>query len=273
MSKRNWGSIALASLAFSCAGFAARPDSFVISYEKPAVTNTTLKLAYGGVETFDEQQPSPFASFTTNFGTSGSITGAYADVDIEAANRWGGAGGNGAYAAAAAGINNSYSLTLTTTNDRGINYFGAYMTAIDRANTIQFYEGAKEVASFNVSAMLPASIAENPAYLTVYPGFGGQPWVFINFTDETADFDRVVISEDPSYDYPGAFESDNQTVGYIPVPRHVLPITHVPPKTLALARFAAEPAVPEPPVWAMMLLGVAGLGATMRKRRRLSAAA
>ncbi len=273
MSRKNWGLIALASLAFSCAGFAARSDTFAIGFEKPNVAKTTLKLTYGGVETFNEQQPTPSDTFTTNFRTGGSITGTYAGVEIERADQFGGAGDKGFYAAAAAGGNNNYSLTLSTTNDLGINYFGAYMTAIDRANVVQFYEGAKEVASFQLSALLPPSIAHNPAYAPPYLGFFYEPWVFINFTDETADFDRVVISEDPSYNYPGVFESDNQTVGYIPEPRGVLPITHVPPKTLALAMFSAETAVPEAPVWAMMLLGVAGLGATMRKRRRLSAVA
>ena len=194
---------------------AAWADTFSLSYEPPAVTKTTVPLTYGGLETFDKQTPGNFETFDTNFDTGGKISGAYTNVIVKPADLFGGVGGTGYYADAL-GFDTmeptSYSLNLSTTNAGGLNYFGAYMMAVDHANQITFYNGTTEVGSFNLLSQLPPSITRNPKY-DRNPwrpdNLGGQPFVFVNFIDTTGTFDRVVFSETDE----GGFESDNQMVG------------------------------------------------------------
>jgi len=207
------------------------------------MASTSDTLAYGGVETFNSLS-SGVQNVTTDFGTGGSVTGTYTDVSVVPADQYGGAGGTGMYAEAT--FNTSYSLALSTTAATGINYFGAFVTSLDVANTVQFYNGNTLVGDLQLSALLPASVTGNSAYdyNTAYYNINiGQPFVFINFLDTTGTFNKVVFSEPSSYEYGGSFESDNHTVGFI------------------------AQGVPEPASWALMILGTGLIGGLARRRR------
>jgi hypothetical protein len=222
-------------------GSAAQADTFAISYEQPGVFATTKPLIYGGVETFNELS-SGTQTFQSSFGTGGDITGSYTGVDITPNDQVGGVGGSGEYATI--GYEESYSIDLATTKSAGLNYFGAFVTAVNPGNQIQFYKGATLVGTFDLTATIPSSITGNPAYLvntSFYNNYEGQPFVFMNFLDVGGTFNRVVFAEPEALQYGGNFGSDNHTVGFA--------------------------AVPEPATWAVIMLGFGLAGATLRRRR------
>jgi len=233
--------------AASLAG-AAHADTFHVTFEDPGVLNSTAVFSSKGVETFDGVGQGGSASFDTDFGTGGVISGAYAGVDVVGANQYGGAGGAGNFASSFSG----YSLKLTTTDPAGINYFGFWLSALDDGNTVTFSRSGQTLFTFTPVDVL-ALVGGNPAYFGNPSGSyagqnGGQAYVFLNFFNTDGVFDTVTFSENMAN---AGYESDNHTVGFY-------------------TEESGTP-VPEPATWAMMILGLGAVGGAMR-RRRMSAA-
>lgn len=108
-----------------------------------------------------------------------------------------------------------YSLDLSTTDKRGINYFGYWLSALDPGNIIQFYRSGALVYTFT-----PANVIKAIGTASAYFGnpnmpFAGsnnsQAYAFINVFDKGSAFDHIVFSENPQV---GGYESDNHTVGF-----------------------------------------------------------
>lgn len=231
---------------------------FTVTYEAPGVTNTTATFDYKGVENFDSLALG-VQSFTTNFGTTGQpklITGTYSNVQINAADQFGGAGDTGNYGVAFA--NTPYQLALSA-QDTGTNagvpvtYFGYWLSALDAGNQVEFYRGDDKVFSFDPAAVLditgncpPAS--GQPSRWCGNPVTGEnmrEPYVFLNFYDTSGlGFDKVSFFEKPGV---GGYESDNHTVGYY--------------KTIGGSE------IPEPTTLALVGLALAGLSSVRRRKQ------
>jgi len=211
--------IAVVGLASADAAFAA----FTVSYEAAGVTsantaNLCAALGTGtctiGVETFDARSAGT-GGFSTDYGTSGVITGSYsATTEIRQADVYGGAGGSN-YAVTFA--DTGYEVALSTSLPNGVNYFGYWLSALDTGNQVKFYSGANLLYTF-MPADLIALVGGCPDASNPYcgkPGWSngnlGQPYAFLNFFS-TESFDRIVFLEDPTV---GGYESDNHTVGYV----------------------------------------------------------
>jgi hypothetical protein len=248
---------------------------FVVSFEGEAagVQNTTATFSTGGVETFDNLPVHSYPqSFTTHFGTSGAgstITGTYAagsgnGIQINSADQYGGAGGNGNYAVAFQ--NTPYSLTLTSNIHGGVNYFGYWLSALDRGNFVTFYGGGgQKLFTFDPTDVINAvQHSANPSLYhgnpnSPYRPDSSEPFIFVNFFDTAGSFSKVSFSEQ---NFGGGYESDNHTVG------HYLTMGQ---GTDVALKFST--AAPEPATWAMMLLGFGGLGFAGYRRSRKATAA
>jgi len=151
------GCMALSSIGIG----SAKADAFSLSYEAPKVqnANTTALCAKAGagpctigVENFDTRTTN--ATFTTNFGTSGTFTGIYSAVQVNAADQYGGAGGTGKYPVAFS--NTPYNIALSTTLATGINYFGFWISALDAGNQVGFYKNGVLLYNFTPSTLIAA---------------------------------------------------------------------------------------------------------------------
>ena len=252
--------------------------AFVVSYEgeAPGVENTTATFSVGGVETFDSQTPYAYPnSFTTTFGTSGTggtINGTYtADtgngVEVLPADQYGGAGGTGNYIVAFSGT--PYSLSLATDIPGGVNYFGYWLSALDKGNFVTFYgESGQKLFTFNPQDVIdtinthadPSQYYGNPNTVNYLHGQNSsEPYVFVNFFDKDGSFSKVSFSENGG----GGYESDNHTVGHY--------LTQGQGTTVTLNNSVSG--VPETSTWAMMILGVGAIGAVLRRRRAPAASA
>ena len=186
--------------------------AILVTYEAPGVQNTTAAFDYVGVETF-ESRTLGFTTFQSDFGTAGLITGDYTgQLRVDDANQFGSAGGVGKHAAALTG--QSYSIDLATTDPKGINYFGYWLSALDSRNFLEVYKGGNLVFTFDPATVL-AAIGNKPAYFcNPNPPANrncGEPYAFVNIFSQGDTFDRVVIRQAAG----GAiYESDNHTVGY-----------------------------------------------------------
>lgn len=237
---------------------AVKADAFTISYENPGVQNSTIVLGPGitlGVETFDGRTLGT-GGFSTDYGTSGAITGTYsASTDVVPFDLYGGAGGANQYADAIGGTN-GYTLTFTTTTS-GVNYFGFWLSALDLGNQLVFKEAGVTVGTYSPSDMLaalgacPETYCGNPnaSRLGQDPG---EPFAFVNFLDTNGYFDEIDFYESPNV---GNYELDNHTVAYCSDPvacetGHVLNV----PEPITLSLFGA---------------GLVG-AAAMRRRKKAS---
>ncbi len=179
-------------------------DTFFDTVEQPGVQSTTMTLLNVGVATFDTLATGP-QTFTTDFGTGGTIVGTFANVDVQAANLYGGANGVGNFASDYAG---SFSLTFATPQT----YVGMWISALNATNNLAFYSDGTLVYTF-APAQLLSFVANNPAYYgnpnaNFHNQDRSEPFAFVNFTDLTGRFNQIVVS---GYGY----ELDNIDVGTV----------------------------------------------------------
>ena len=243
------------------AAYAALPITVSLESEASGIHDSTSGFLFKGVERF-ENQPDGFGNFTTGFNSGGAFSGTYTGVQVLNADQYGGAGGNGKYAVTFS--SNGYSLDLSSTRPGGVTYFGFWLSALDRGNSVTFYSGGSRLFTFNaVDAKtfvngLPgaSSYYSNPN--TPYRGQnGGEPYAFLNFYAKAGtSFDKIVFAETPQ---AGGYESDNHTVGQWKTPSGTI--------------IPNAGAVPEPESWALMIAGFAMVGAAMRRRSKIAIAA
>ncbi len=266
-----------ASALLACAAISSAANAaWVVSYEgeAPGVQNTTATFTVGGVETFNSQPTHAYPStITTSFGTSGvgsTITGVYssqgAGVQINNADQYGGAGGAGKYIVAFPST--PYTLSLSSDIKGGVNYFGFWLSALDKGNQVTFSDANQNTLfTFNPQDVINAiNTTANPKAYYGNPTnpWGqdkGEPFVFINFFDTTGSFSKVSFSE---VNFGGGYESDNHTVGHYATMGQGTTV----PLTLSGPGVAG---VPEPASWALMILGVGAVGAALRRRRAMAA--
>lgn len=238
-------SAALTVVAATILPAAAQAANFNVTYEAAGAQNTTATFATKGIETFNSRATGT-QSFKTDFGTNGVISGTYNNVGVNSADVFGGAGGTGNYAATF--TSGGYSLDLTTTDSRGINYFGFWLSALDSGNQLTFYKGGTNVFTLS-AAQIANMFADKPAYYgnpnASKSGNTSQPYAFLNFYDTNDTFDKIVFSQTPQ---GGGYESDNHTVGFF-------------------TSQSGAAAVPEPSTWALMFCGLGMVGAAMRRRK------
>jgi hypothetical protein len=266
--------LATALITGGIAGISERAvaSTFVVSFEGEAagVQNTTATFSTEGVETFNKLPAQSYPqSITTNFGTSGAgstITGTYTagdgkGIQINSADQFGGAGGKGNYIVAFP--NTPYSLTLNSDIKGGVNYFGYWLSALDKGNFVTFYgANGQTLFTFNPQDVINAvNLSAKPSLYYGNPNSnfkgqdGGEPFIFVNFFDTTGSFSKISFSEQ---NFGGGYESDNHTVGHYETMGQgtVITLTN------------SVSGVPEPSTWAMMLLGFGGLGFAGYRRSR-----
>lgn len=249
-----FGAISLASL--STAANAAIAFNVRFESERPGMQNTTATFSLTGVETFESRSTGTGKNFTSDFGTGGLITGSYSNVQINNKDQYGGAGGVGKYAVTF--TTTGYSLDLATQDGLGVNYFGYWLSALDRGNQVTFYSRGEKLFTFNPSDVLAAVAAKpNPSayYGNPNPQFAGrntgEPYLFVNFFHDRGTFDRIVFAENPR---GGGYESDNHTVGRF--------------LTKGTGSNVVVTGVPEPTVWASLIAGFAMVGMANRRKIR-----
>ena len=240
--------VALTAPVAANASAVAAQHTFKVTYEAAGVQNSTATFSSKGVETFDGLNTGNQA-ISTDFGTNGVITGTYSNVDVLGADQYGGANGAGNYASTS--NSTGYTLNLSTTDANGINYFGFWLSALDKGNQLTFLKNGEVVFAYSaedIASMFASMPAYNGNPTDAYNGDNGdQPYAFLNFFDQDGTFDAINFYEQPEV---GGYESDNHTVGFF---------------TKDSGTVAA---VPEPATWALMLVGFAMVGAAARYRRR-----
>ena len=252
---------AVVGLGFASATPALAVVPFTISFESetPGMQTTTATFSAGGVEDFNSRALGT-GNFVTDFGTGGAFTGTYTGVEVRNADQYGGADGTGRYAVTFS--QTGYTLDIASTVPGGANYFGYWLSALDRGNSVSFYQGSKLLFVFDPEDVLNAvnSTADpseyfgnpNPAFLGQN---SGEPYVFVNFFNDNGRFDRIVFAENPQV---GGYESDNHTVGRFLTKGTG---TNVP---------ITSGVVPEPASWAMLIAGFGLVGAASRRRRGIA---
>ena len=252
-----FGAIAIATMA--APAHAVVPFDIRIESEKPGMQTTTATFKTGGVETFDTVKTGSGQKLVSDFGTNGAIKGTYTNLQVNKADQYGGAGGTGRYAVTFDA--KGFTLDLTSAIGGGVNYFGYWLSALDRGNKVSFSRAGKELFTFNPQDVLDGLAKTGNAksyYSNPNKNFagknGGEPYVFVNFFSNKGGFDQIHFYEDPR---GGGYESDNHTVG-----------NYETKGTGTAISVTSAGAVPEPAVWATMIIGLGLVGSANRKRSR-----
>lgn len=199
-------SLLIAATALAAAS-SAHADTFAVSYA-PAGVQASKTSTY--VERFNNATITN-GTLTTDFNGSG-ITGTYSgSFSIVDADQYGGAHNTGKYIDNIGSTATPYTLTLS----KNVNYFGLWFSALDSGNQLAFYNGNTLVYSYTPSDFMKAAGSCPGSAYCGNPNTGqdsGELFAFINYTDTTGTFNKVVFSEAPNV---GNFESDNHTIGNV----------------------------------------------------------
>jgi len=227
-------------LAGALAPSIASANSWLLTYEAAGVGATTATLSGGGVENFDNRYPGTYLQLASAFGGS-QIAGTYRNVVIGRGPNWGFDNSQHTFADYQTG----YSLALS----QSVNYFGYWLGAADSANVVTFFRGSQQVGSFEVGKLLTAAVQGEAGYWGLSPSPGWpEAFAFVNFysTGLGETFDRIEFRQ--AIANGGWQESDNHTIGtYLTIGGVTL--------------------VPEASSVALMIIGLAGIGAASRRRR------
>lgn len=231
------------------------PITVSLESEKSGLQSSTSGFDFVGVETFEGRATGTGKSFTTDFGGSSVFSGVYKNVQVNTNDQYGGAGGTGQYAVSFKS-QGAYALDLSTTQPKGVTYFGFWLSALDKNNNVSFFQGKKQLFTFSAADAkafidgLPKSSSYYGNPNTAYQGKNtGEPYAFLNFYAKPGtSFDKVVFSQSGG----GGYESDNHTVGvWNKMSGTIIPAPGI---------------VPEPQNWAMLIAGFSLVGVSLRRR-------
>jgi hypothetical protein len=230
-----------------------------VSYSAAGVQTPTASAICGttagctvGYETFSYAPTGNAGSYSSTFssgtGTASAYTGVYSPVQVNPADQYGGAGGDGNYDVVF-GSSNTLTVTNTTTGG-GVNYFGIWISAADAGNELQFFDSSNNlIYTYTAQDMINAlgscanghagnAYCGNPT--TSYYSDSGELFAYVNFLDTVGTFSKIVFTQNGG----GGFESDNHAVAY----------------NAALSK------VPEPASFTLMVVGLVGLFLVSRRR-------
>ena len=250
--------LAIAAIAaFSAASATA---TVIVTYAEQAGAETSSVVGSSAF-TFDNLS----TGVHTNVAWSG--VGIFNQLNIHAADQYGGAGGNTNYAVEGIG---SVSQTILNLNNAS-GYFGMWWSAGDSSNVLDFYSGANgtgtllaEFTTSNLLKALPKAYYGNPNPGTFYKRDSGEPFAFINFfaTPGTA-WNSIVFRNASS----SGFEGDN----YTSRTEVYNPATDGPMPGIVVAEVTGTKVslVPEPQsIAALFMLGGVSLGGSLFRRLR-----
>ena len=191
-----------------------------VTLEAPTIQDTQLANSdeyY--VVNFEDQNGTDAFNKTVN-----DTTYSYSnDLEIKAANQWGGA--NSSKFITQQNLQSVRSYSLNVSQDQ--KYFGFWWSAGDAYNKITFKNDGEEVASFVTSDLVDfidnsgtvnaADYKGNPAYSGESTGHLNEPFAYVNvfFGSESA-YDEIVVAS--LTEGGAAFESDNHTFSAISQP-------------------------------------------------------
>lgn len=196
-----------------------------------------------------------------------SGVGVFDQLQINAADKWGGAENPNGSNYSVQSNNTLPITTLTLTSYQS--YFGFYWSGGDADNVITFYDGTTQVSQFTTSNFLNqiASTSDyygNPTSGTFHGQNIAQPYAFVNFLGMNGTkWNKITFSNTSSSGY----ETDNFTIrttpfGTLPSDASAIPsnaITFVDGK-----KYTGAPSIPEPS--AALLGAISMLGLLRRKR-------
>ena len=238
------------------------PFTITLESEAPGIQSSRAGFDAVGIETFEDRARGTNQSFVSDFGGS-EFTGRYSGVNISTANQFGGAGGRGLFATT--GSTAGYSIDLSTNRPGGVTYFGFWLSALDRRNTVSFFSGGNLLFNFkaaDASAFIGGLPDSRSYFCNPNAAFAGrncgEPYAFLNFYARGGtSFDRIVFAQATQ---GAGYESDNHTVGqWNRISGTIIPIDN------------AMNAVPEPASWALLVTGFGLVGSAMRRGRVVTA--
>jgi hypothetical protein len=229
MSMRSFTLAALSAglVLLSAAASVAGPIS--VTYEAAGVMAPVASSVCGttagctvGYETFSYISPGTASSYTSNFssgtGIASAYSGIYSPIQVNAADQYGGAGGTGNYDVVF-GTSNTLTIARTATGG-GVNYFGAWISALDAGNQLQFFDANNTlIYTFTSQNLIDAlgscasghagnAYCGNPS--TSYYNDSGELFAYVNFYDTVGTFSKIIFTQTGG----GGFESDNHAVAY-----------------------------------------------------------
>jgi hypothetical protein len=183
-----------------------------------------VTIENAGVQT--SQLPKPDEYFVVDFeaqngtnsfsSTNDSTTYSYSnDLEVKAANQWGGANGSKFITQAELESIRSYKINV----NKNQKYFGFWWSAGDPYNKITFKNNGKTVAVFKTADLVDfineadsinaSDYYGNPAYNGADTGHLNEPFSYVNVFFEEESYDEIVIAT--MTEEGSAFESDNHT--------------------------------------------------------------
>lgn len=234
---RNWLVLGIAVVGAAASAQAA----VTVTAEAAGVQATSAyPAAQTYIEDFSSRGPGTanatgtpdLGDFSSTFGHDAPVVAFFSGFQLGLPSSYGGSGAlyGGAYGSSQYGVVHG---DATITLSKGVRYFGLWAAALDGGNTVELFNGAARLGSYNLVSTigsLGAAYYGNPNN----GGDSGEPFAFVNFASA-----EPITSIQFHEGGGGGFEFDNVTLAG---------------------------AVPEPASWAFMLCGFGLIGRSMRRR-------